>query len=347
MKVQLRPWMSDLASYVPGRKAAVSAGSMASNEPALAGSPAVHAAFSAAAETLHLYPDPLARELCQRVAELHGVDIDQVLVGNGSDELIFLLVLAYASMGGKVLLAEPPYRIHELAPEMLGAEVAKVPLVEWRHDLETMALEEADIAFVCNPHNPTGTALSASELARFTDRCRSGLVVVDEAYVDFADEVSATTSMERAGKGDLVVIRTFSKLFGLAGLRVGYMVGPTDVISQLRALRMPFSVNSPAQAAAVAALEDTKSSEAVRSYTLGAKETLRSLFAEAGYESVPSQANFLLVLAPDEESLVRRLARGGVSVRSGSALGIPGSVRVSVPSPEGMELLRSALASSG
>ncbi|MGH9103588.1 MAG: pyridoxal phosphate-dependent aminotransferase, partial [Acidimicrobiales bacterium] len=319
------------------------AGSLASNEPAIAGSDAVRAAVAATLGDLHRYPDPLASELRDRLAAEHGVDADQVLVGNGSDELIFLLVLAYAAMGGSVGLATPPYRMHELVPAMLGARVEAVALRQWRHDLGAMSASEVDLAFVCNPHNPTGTAVSGTEIAAFARDCRAGLVVVDEAYVEFADDPGALSAMPLAAAGELVVMRTFSKLHGLAALRVGYLVGPAGVVGHLRTLRMPFSVNVAAQAAAAAALADRQTSEAVRCYTAGARQRLVRAFASAGYASVPSQANFILVLADDEEGLVRQLARSGVSVRPGRLLGVPGAVRVSVPSPEGMELLEEAL----
>ncbi len=341
---KLRPWLQEVAPYVPGERAPASAGSLASNEAPLAPPPSVARALARVAGEAHRYPDPLAGGLRRRLAARLAVSPDQILVGNGSDELIQLLVLAYAAWGGSVAVASPAYRMHELVATQLGAAVRAVPLAGWHHDLEAMAEVQADLAFVCNPHNPTGTAVGVDRVARFVERARAGLVVVDEAYVDFADRPEKVTSLPLAAAGRVVVLRTFSKVYGLAGLRIGYLVGPEPVVAELRGIRLPFSVNSAAQEAALSVLEDEGHREKVRCYTARARAQLRAAFREAGYASVPSEANFVLVMAPREEALVEHLSSYGVSVRPGSSLGVPNTIRVSVPSPEGMDLVRRAVA---
>ena len=339
----LRPWLRDLPPYRPGRPAPAPAGSLASNEPPFPASPAAAAALGACGETIHRYPDPLASRLAGRLATLHDVSPDQILVGNGSDELIFLLCLAYAARGS-VLVADPPYAMHDLVARQLGATVWRVPLRDDAHDLTAMAAVAADLAFVCNPANPTGTAHAGGAVARFARDAASAVVVVDEAYVDFARDPAGTTAMDLARAGEVVVLRTFSKLHGLAGLRVGYLVGPAAVVNDLRALRPPFSVNAAAQAAAEAALEDVDHQEAVRDYVVDTRERLAAAFAGAGYDCVDSQANFLLVRTPAEEAVVAHFAAAGISVRAGSGLGLPGAIRISIPPPDGLAHLLATVA---
>jgi histidinol-phosphate aminotransferase len=343
MTIAPRPWVGALDPYVPGRPAGSEDGSLASNESALGPSLAVRAAIIEAAGRVHRYPDPLADDLRAALAAELGVDADSIVVGNGSDELIYLLVIAFAAMGGRVVCADPPYQMHELVPRALGCQVTRVPLRDWAHDLPAMAGVEAELAFVCNPHNPTGTAVTHDQIARFAAHSKAGLVVVDEAYIDFADDPQATSALDLLALGNVVVTRTFSKLHGLAGLRVGYLVGPPAVVATLRKVRPPFSVNAVAQSAALAALADRSYRAQAREQTLAVREAMATIFQDAGYQTVPSQANFILVRAPDPGKLIDALARHGVSVRPGQVLGVPGAVRVSIPSQSGLALLKQAL----
>jgi len=347
MTIAPRPWVADLDPYVPGRPAGSEAGSLASNESALGASPAVRAAIARAVGRVHRYPDPLADEVRAALASELGVGPDHLLVGNGSDELLYLLVIAFAAMGGRTVCADPAYRMHDIVPRVLGCHVTRVPLLGWVHDLEAMAGVEAELAFVCNPHNPSGTAVSHDEIARFAAGSKASLVVVDEAYIDFADDPQGTSALDLVGLGNVVVLRTFSKLLGLAGLRIGYLVGPRDVVTTLQKVRPPFSVNSLAQSAAVAALGDREHRAYAREQTLAARVTTVALFEAAGYQTVPSQANFVLVLTAHADALAEALAELGVSVRPGRALGVADAVRVSVPSAAGLALLEQALARIG
>jgi histidinol-phosphate aminotransferase len=347
MTIAPRPWVAALDPYVPGRPAESEDGSLASNELALGASPAVHTAIAEAATRAHRYPDPLADRVRAVIADELGVGTDNILVGNGSDELVYLLVIVYAAAGGRIVCAEPPYRIHDIVPRALGCHVTRVPLMNWSHDLDAMADLQADMAFVCNPHNPSGTAVTHAELDRFSSQSKASLVVVDEAYIDFADDVQGTTALDLIDKGSVVVMRTFSKILGLAGLRIGYLIGPREIVATLRKVRPPFSVNSIAQSAAVAALGDHEHRRRAREETLTARARTVTLFESAGYQTVPSQANFVLVLAPDADQLAAALASRGVSVRPGRALGVAGAVRVGVPSLPGLALLERALISIG
>jgi histidinol-phosphate aminotransferase len=347
MTIAPRPWVGSLNPYVPGHPAASENGSLASNESALGASPAVRAAITEAAGRVHRYPDPLADDVRAALAAELGVNADSIVVGNGSDELIYLLVIAFAAMGGRIVCADPPYQMHDLVPRALGCQVTRIPLRDWAHDLQAMAGVEAELAFICNPHNPTGTAVTRSQIARFAAHSKADLVVVDEAYIDFADAPPATTALDLLPLGNVVVTRTFSKLHGLAGLRIGYLAGPRDVVATLRKVRPPFSVNAIAQAAALAALADHDYRARVREQTLAARHAMAAMFEDAGYQTIPSQANFILVCTPDPGKLADALAMRGVSVRPGQVLGVPGAVRVSIPSQSGLALLKQALAGIG
>jgi histidinol-phosphate aminotransferase len=338
-----RPWLEKVEGYRPGLRAASTDGSLASNESPLGISGLVAEAIAAEIPQAYRYPDPLADELRAELARRHGVDPEQILVGNGSDELIYLLALAYLAGGGHAVTADPAYRIDETSTAIVNARLTKVPLADWKHDLRAMADVEADIAYVVNPHNPTATVRGREEIERFARNCRSALVVVDEAYIDFTDDPDALTCMPLVAQGRVAVLRTFSKIGGLAGLRIGYLVATQAVVAALRSIRQPFSVGTLAQAAALAALRDRAYYLRVRDHVLRTREIMVRVLGEAGLEVIPSQANFVLVRTPDEAGLVGHLADHGLTVRPGSGLGIPGTVRMSVPSQAGLDLLRRAL----
>jgi histidinol-phosphate aminotransferase len=342
--LEARPWLERIEPYRPGVHASNPEGSLASNESPIGASQLVSSAIVDATKRLHLYPDPLADDLRQELARTHGVSADQILVGNGSDELIFQLAWAYLANGGTAVCADPAYRMDEISTYVVGAELVKVPLTDWRHDLEAMAQVPADVAYVVNPHNPTGTVRSFDDVARFVDTCRASLVVVDEAYIDFAEEPDSLTAVPLVETGRVAVLRTFSKIHGLAGLRVGYLIAPPSLIATLRKVRAPFSVGSLAQAGALAAAKDPAHRHAVRQHTLTIRQRMVAALTAAGCSVVPSDANFLLVPVSDERSFVSYLGDHGISVRPGSALGVPGTVRISVPSEAGLALLEAALA---
>lgn len=340
--ITARPSVTRVRPYVPGTPSGHADTSLASNESALGTSRTVRAAVAAAAANAHRYPDSLADELRDALAAEHGVDPDQILIGNGSDELIFLLAWAYIADGGRVVCADPPYRLDEISTVVTGGQLIKVPLVGWTHDLDAMAEIEAEIAHIVNPHNPTGTLRSRAEIERFVEHCRADLVVIDEAYIDFADDPGAVTAMPLAAAGQAAVLRTFSKLHGLAGLRIGYLVADREIVATLRRVRTPFSVNVLSQAAAVAAVRDHDYQHTARQLTRHHRARLTQLLTEAGYRVVPSQANFVLVVT-DEPALIARLNEHGISVRPGSSLGLPGTVRISVPSESGLHRLEEIL----
>jgi histidinol-phosphate aminotransferase len=341
--LRARPWLDQVEPYSPGRKAPSADGSMASNESPVGTSPQVVRAVTRAAANAARYPDPLADSLRFELATQHEVDPEQILVGNGSDELIFLLAMAYLAQGGHAICADPAYRIDEISARIVNARLTCVPLKGWSHDLDAMAELAADVAYVVNPHNPTGTAHRRADIEKFARSSRADLVVVDEAYIDFTDDPDATTAIGLARSGEAVVLRTFSKIHGLAGLRVGYLIGDPDIVATLRKIRAPFSVGSLAQAGALAAARDPAHRDRVRQHIVTHRRGLTRLLEQAGYTVIPSQANFVLAITDDEAGLLKRLSAHGVTARPGTSLGLPGSVRISVPSERGLALLSAAL----
>lgn len=344
MKAVPRPWIDGLEAYVPGRPAHGAAGSLASNEAPTGASPTVGPRLREEFDQLHRYPDPLANALRAALGDHLSVDPDQILVGAGSDELIHLLALTYAAGGGRVVTPDPAFSSHVLAPTALGADVVSVPMVGGVHDLAAMAEVEADLAFVTNPHNPTGTAVDGAAIRQFVDRSRAAIPVIDEAYVEYCDDPASTTAVPLAAEGRAVVLRTFSKAYGLAGLRIGYLVGPRDVVADLRRVRKPFSVGLLSQTAALAALADQEHLARSVDENRRHREVLTRLFEGVGSEVLPSQANFLLVRDERADALMAVLERHGVMVRPGVALGTGPGFRITVPGSDGLVLVEAAVA---
>jgi histidinol-phosphate aminotransferase len=340
---ELRRGLSAIPAYIPGRKAPTEPGNLAANEFPLGPSPAVLAAIGSASSHVHRYPDPLADELREVLSDELEVERDQILIGNGSDELLYLLMSSLDQATSRIAIADPPYQLHRLVPRIFGIETVSVPLVDWTHDLSGFSRVDANAAMICNPHNPTGTSVSRKQIASCAAAIPATPFVVDEAYIEFADDPESLSCVPLTGDGDVSVMRSLSKSLAIAGLRVGYLVGSTELIALLRKIRPPFSVNSLAQAAAVAALRDREYRDFTRTHVQAMRLKLVELLNAFGYESIPSQANFVLVKIPDEERFRARLFESGVSVRPGSHLGVEGTVRVTVPSEEGLVLLERAL----
>lgn len=339
MRPSPRPWIRAIRPYSPGGHEAVEAGRLASNESPFEVDEAVVAAVGVAARGLNRYPDPYADELRSAIAARHEVAPEQVLVGNGSDELIFLLTWAFAAGDGAIVCADPAYQLDVLAAAVAGARVHRVPLLDWAHDLGAMAEVAAQLAYVVNPHNPTGTAHDLGAIRDFVARSRADIVVVDEAYIDFA---AVDSAMPLARDGEALVLRTMSKVHGIAGARVGYLVGPTEVLDVLRTIRSPFSVGTLAQAAALAALRSPRT-RGRRDVIVHNRGRTEALLRDRGLEVVPSQANFVFVPDVDEALFVESARSAGVAIRPGSAVGAPGSVRISVPDDAGLPLLADAV----
>lgn len=308
---------------------------MASNENPLGPSPRAVEAMAKALYEANLYPDPACTRLREAIAEKLGLEPHNVLVGHGADEVFDLLAYAFLERGDEVVVGSPTFSSYELAALTMGAEVIRIPLRNYRQDVEAMAeamSPRCKAVFVCSPHNPTGTLVVEEELALLLKKAAGrSLVVLDEAYVEYVEEEVFWDSLRYLRENpNLLIARTFSKIYGLAGLRVGYALCSPEVREILEKVKLPFNVNRLAQEAALAALEDGDHVRRSQETNREGKRRICAVLEELGIEYVPSQANFLLVKDPGWGDLFERLLQRGVIVRDGAALGIPGHVRITV-----------------
>ncbi len=310
---------------------------LASNETPYPPHPAVLEAVQAAMGGLNRYPDPTAATLRRRLAERHGVPQAKVAVGNGSCEILLAAAQAMLEPGAEIVYAWPSFSMYPHLAAMTGARALTIPLAEdGRHDLEALAREvtvATRIVLVCNPNNPTATALSVEEIDAFVAGLpRHVLVIVDEAYVEFSVLQDPDESLPLLGRHpNVVLLRTFSKVYGLCGLRAGYALGPESFRLAVDRVRQPFSVNALAQAAAAEAVRHQDEVERRVERTVIERLHVQDELADRGLATSDSQANFSWVALGedrDEAAVYAGLASRGVIVREGTALGAPGHLRV-------------------
>ncbi len=309
---------------------------LASNETPWGPSPPVMGAIQGQLETLNRYPDPDKSVLRRRIAERTGLPAERVTVGNGSCEILLAAGDALLEPGAELVYAWPSFSIYPHLAAQSGARAVTVSLdAEGRHDLEAMAREVSAatrLVLVCNPNNPTATALPVDEIDAFVgDLPRSLAVILDEAYVEFSTLQDPDDSLDLLERHpNLVLLRTFSKIYGLCGLRAGYALGPESFRSAVDRVRQPFSVNAIAQAAAAEAIRHQDEVERRVEHTVIERVHMESELAARGLDSTESQANFSWVAlgGRDEDAIVKGLAELGVIVRAGKALGEAGRLRV-------------------
>jgi histidinol-phosphate aminotransferase len=338
--------IASIRTYRPGAAASTAAGKLSSNEAPLGPAPAVRYAIARAAHSVNRYPNPAG--LASSVARLAGVGEEQVILTNGSDELCYLIATLFIEPGSSVVLSEPCYQIDELVTRVNQGEPIFVPLRNGAHDLDAMADAAANAALVWlpTPHNPTGVATAPQALERFLASLPSSCVVVlDEAYRCYVDRDLRASSLQLIDRHpNLIVQRTFSKSYALAGLRLGCGFGSADAIGALNGLRPPFNINTAAIAAGQAALENAAWRDYGVELVRRERARLQQLLAALEFEFFPSQANFVTLRTPDLERLNEELLKAGLVVREGSDLGFPGWIRVSIGAPPEMAVLRAVLA---
>jgi histidinol-phosphate aminotransferase len=322
---------------------------LASNEGAFGPLPAAVAAFEAAARDLNRYPDGGGMRLREALAERHGVPLGQVVLGNGADELIRLCAVATLDAGDRCVFPWPSFPSYVAAAACSAAECVQVPLAGRRFDLDAV-LDRCDertrLVFLANPNNPTGTLLDRSELRRFLDSLPDRvLCVLDEAYAEYAEEEPEGIALVRENRGRLCVLRTFSKVYGLASLRIGYAMASPDIADALDRVRPIFNVNQPAQEAALASLHERDAIALRIEHTRRARGGLFESMAAAGLDPEPSHTNFVYADVPDGDGdrLADRLLREGVMIRALAGFGAPGAVRVTVGTDEENALFGEAL----
>lgn len=320
---------------------------LASNENPFGPSPLAVAAAKRAIDSAELYPDGGCFELRQKLATKWQMTPEQFVIGNGSNEIIELLGHAFVGPGDEVVMGAPAFVVYKLVTLLFGAKAIEVPLRDWTHDLSAIAsaiTSRTKLVYVCSPNNPTGTANGAAELLEFARNLPDHVVgVFDEAYAEYLETAPDFRPVIAAGK-KIVCLRTFSKIYGLASLRIGYGYAAPDVCALLNRVRQPFNVNAIAQAAAVAALDDGEfAAKCVRENRAGLSQ-LEAGCRQLGLEIVPSVANFMLVRVGDGARVFDFLQRRGVIVRPVKSYGLPEWVRVTVGTREQNERLLGGLA---
>ncbi|QGP92400.1 Histidinol-phosphate aminotransferase [Neomoorella glycerini] len=310
---------------------------LASNENPLGPSPDAVQALREASERVYLYPDGNCYYLKNALAEKLGVSPENIIVGNGTDEILKMLAEAYVNPGDEIVVADPTFSEYEFAAQVMAGRAIKVPCRSFRHDLKAMAASltpRTRLVFVCNPNNPTGTIVGQVTLDSFLKEVPpSVLVVLDEAYADYvtAEHYPDSLAYIRRGRANVIVLRTFSKIYGLAGLRVGYGVAVPEIIRNLNRVREPFNVNLLAQAAAIAALKDEAHLKKSREVNTEGKQYLYEQFTALGLQYVPTEANFIFVdIQRDSRAVFQELLKRGVIVRTGDIFGYDTYLRVTI-----------------
>jgi len=311
---------------------------MASNENPLGVSPKALAAMKAALPKLNHYPDAASYDFRSALAEHFSVDMSQVAVGNGADDLILELSMAYLDEGDEVIVSRSSFPMYDIHAAAMRAHMVKTPLTQALGiDLNALAnaiTERTKIVYVCNPNNPTGTIVHADEVDAFIQRVPEDVIIVlDEAYVEMVDSDSFPDSLSyvREGRGNVFVLRTFSKVYGLAGIRIGYGFTHPDIVSTLLKIKPPFNVNVLAQAAGIAALDDTEFvAQSVDANKAGRQMLCREL-EEMGLSHAESHTNFLLIrIGPNAADVQQELLKRGVIVRPCGGYELPEFLRVSI-----------------
>ncbi len=358
MSFPIRPNVLKMRPYSPGKPidevkrelGLTDIVKLASNENPFGPSPKALAAIQKAASDIHLYPDASAFELRSAIAKRHGLDLGQVMVGSGSDEIISSLGHILLGPGTQLIMGDPSFVRYDSSAHLADAELVKVPLdSEWKHDVRAMAEKFTDqtrLVYIANPNNPTGTVIPHEDILYVLDRLPAGaLLVLDEAYFEFAEHLEdfpKSVDLLKAGK-PVVILRTFSKAYGLAGLRVGYGLASSEIVTNVDRVRMPFNVNSLAQAAAIAALDDAVHVRKTVSENAAGLERVTAMAEKMGFKVVPSYANFICVdLGSPAMPIFEALLAEGVIVRPGTVLGMPNHLRVSIGTTEEMDVFEKA-----
>ncbi|RMH07515.1 MAG: histidinol-phosphate transaminase [Nitrospirae bacterium] len=344
MALIVHPNVAKLVPYSPGkpleeleRELGIrDAVKLASNENPLGPSPKALAALRHPLKTVHRYPDGAAYQLTRVLADRWKVEPSQVIVGSGSDEVISLLVKAFLAPGDEAVMADHTFVMYKLYVTGSHGVPVEVPLSNWRHDLPAMAKAVTDrtrLLFVCNPNNPTGTMVTAEEVQALMASLPDQVIVVfDEAYYEYVRDPRYPDTLEFVRqRRPVVVLRTFSKIYGLAGLRIGYGISTPEIVDYLHRVRSPFNTSVVAQQAALAALEDEEHVVTSRGINEAEMELMTEALQEIGVSPLPSQANFLYFdTLRDGRQVFDALLREGVIVRH-----IIGSrIRVTIGQPE-------------
>jgi histidinol-phosphate aminotransferase len=349
MIIALNPALANLPVYQPGRPIeevarelgmpAAQIIKLASNENPLGPSPAALKAIAETSRQLHLYPDGNAFYFKKKLAAKLGLEPAHLILGNGSNEIIEFLGHALITPGTNIVVSEFCFAIYPIVARLFGGDVITVPAKNYGHDLPAILnaiTNRTRAVFVANPNNPTGTLAPPKEVLRLVNEVPPQvLLVMDEAYIEFLDDpVDLLPLIRRGERANLILMRTFSKIYGLAGLRVGYGIASPDLIGGLEKIRQPFNINSLAQAACLAALDDAEHMRRTKANNTAGMRFFAEALPKLGLQFVPSFANFVLVRVGEGQRVFEALQRAGVIVRPMGGYKLPEWIRISIGTPE-------------
>ncbi|MFO1501517.1 MAG: histidinol-phosphate transaminase [Verrucomicrobiota bacterium] len=348
MHLPLNPVLNHLPVYQPGRPIEEVARELnlppesiiklASNENPLGPSPRAQAAMRQVIAQLHLYPDGNAFYLKARLAQKLNLSPANLILGNGSNEVIEMVGHALITPGSEVVVSQYCFAVYPIVTHLFGGKLITVPAKSYGHDLTAMLAAitaNTKVVFVANPNNPTGTLASPENLAKFVQQVPAHvLLAMDEAYFEFLDKPLDLLPLVRSGSNpNLLLMRTFSKIYGLAGLRLGYGIGSPELIAALEKIRQPFNINGVAQAGALAALDDSEHVTRTQVNNAAGLAFFTKAFDSWPLEYVPSSANFILVRVGDGQRVFEQLQQRGVIVRPMGGYRLPEWIRISIGTP--------------
>ena len=361
MNLKTSPLLKSLPVYQPGRpieevarELGLPAGSIikvASNENPFGPSPLAVAAMQTALAGVNLYPDGNAFYLKQKLAAKLGVEPANLVLGNGSNEILEFVAHALLAPEANAVVSQFCFAVYPIVTKLFGANLITVPAKNYGHDLPAMLraiTPQTRIVFVANPNNPTGTLAPREDLIKFVNAVPDDvLLVMDEAYIEFLDDPLDLVSLIRLGaRKNLILMRTFSKIYGLAGLRIGYGIGNPEFIAALEKIRQPFNINLLAQTAALAALDDKEHVLKTRANNFAGLEFFGRAFRDLKLEFVPSHANFILARVDEGQRVFEAMQKQGVIVRPMGGYQLPEWIRISIGTPKENERCLGALKSA-
>lgn len=341
-----QPGILDIAPYLPGKSGAPGSNAvkLSANESPLGASPRAMEAFRAAAEHLEIYPEGSSKILRTALAEVHGIDPDRIVCGNGSDDLLHLLAQTYLGGGDEAVMNRYGFSVYPIITKATGASIVMVEETDYTADVDALLAAVTDrtkVIWLANPNNPTGTYLSDAEVRRLHAGLRPDiLLVIDSAYAEYVTAADYSVGLDLVRETqNVVMVRTFSKM-GLAAARIGWMVGPAHVVDAINRIRGPFNVNLPAQLAGAAATRDVEFTARLREHNARWRDWLTSELQSNYMRVIPSQANFIMVLFADAASAAmafETLRERGLIVREiGPSYGIANGLRISIGSEAAM-----------
>ncbi|MEA3404550.1 MAG: histidinol-phosphate transaminase [Pseudomonadota bacterium] len=341
---QIQSQISGIHPYIPGKPVSdlerelglTKISKLASNENPLGASPAVHAAITSELSEIARYPDGSAYELKHRLAQFLNVSENQIAVGNGSNELLEMVARVFAGPGDEIVYSQYGFAVYPISAQVVGATGIEVPAKNWGHDLPAMLAaitEKTKVIYIANPNNPTGTVFGKEEWEAFISQVPKQVVVVlDEAYLEYCDHSDYPNGVDYLSDyANLLVSRTFSKAYGLASLRIGYLLGCEEIIQYINQLRAPFNVNHYAQVGGVAAIQDQSFVDHVIELNKAGMQQVVLALTALGLDYIPSSGNFVVALFDGSaEAINQKLLENGVIVRPLANYGMANALRISI-----------------